>query len=226
MKIIGLGHYSRTGKDTFANAAINYLNSFTSNNIPVARKISFAWKLKKICSDLYSWAGVKEPEFYDTPEGEKYRDVIIPALGMTPVDLWVKVGTPCFREQVYQNTWIDYVLKTNHGVEYIVVPDVRFPNEVAALRELGATLIKVVRPGFAPRNTVADRALLDYRGWDMVVGADGDINGLRLEAGFVAGLVKRGKPVTQRESEKEWGYEVERQAIEAADAAAAERKAA
>jgi hypothetical protein len=219
MKIIGLGSYSRTGKDTFADAAINYLNSYS--DIPIAKKISFAWKLKDICHQLYAWAGVRDAIFYDTPEGEKYRDMIIPELGMTPVDLWVKVGTPCFREHVYQNTWIDYVLKTNHGVEYVVIPDVRFPNEVNALRDLGATLIKVVRPGFAPRNTVSDRALLDYRGWDMVLGADGDIHNLRLDAQEVSSLIKQGKPIVQDESEKQWGYEVERLAIEAAERQAA-----
>lgn len=170
MKIIGLGHYSRTGKDTLANAII-------SHSTRPAKKIPFAWKLKQQSHELYAWAGLREPEFYDTPAGEKLRDVVLPALGKTPVEIWVIVGN-MYRDKVYIGTWIDFVLRTDHQVDLLVIPDVRYPNEVQALRTLGATLVKVVRPGFGPKDTVADKALLYYREWDYVVGASGDINEL------------------------------------------------
>lgn len=67
MKILGLGHYSRTGKDTLANAMIEWFGQFYPEL--TVKKLPLAWKLKQITYELYAWAGVREPEFYDTPEG-------------------------------------------------------------------------------------------------------------------------------------------------------------
>jgi hypothetical protein len=184
MKIIGLGHYSRTGKDTLANAMIEWFGQF-SPGVKVI-KLSFGWKVKQTTHELYAWAGLREPEFYETPEGAKLRDVVLPLLGMTPVDIWVKFGTDAVRNQVYENTWIDYVTKNEHKADVAIVPDVRFPNEVAAMRAAGAKLVKVVRPGFGPKKTKADRALLGYTGWDYVVGASGEIAELRWWAGWLS----------------------------------------
>jgi len=177
MKVIGLGHYSRTGKDTFANALITSLREYD----PKFRvgKVPFAWKLKQVCYELYAWAGMKPPEWYETAEGEKDRDIMLPAIGKTPVDIWIDMGTPAVRQNVYDRTWIDYVLKTDHKLDVLIVPDVRFYNEVDAVRELSGTLIKVVRPGYGPRKSPADRALLCYRGWDLVIGETGDIRELK-----------------------------------------------
>lgn len=170
MRIIGLGHYSRTGKDSFAN--------FFINRTPGSVKKSFAWKLKQTTHELYAWAGLREPEFYETLEGAPLRTVVLPDLGLTPIDIWVKFGTPAVREQVYDKTWIDYVLKSNHNCDILVIPDVRFMNEVEAVREMGGTLIKVVRPGYGPRDTVADRALVGFHGWDYVIGSVGTMESL------------------------------------------------
>lgn len=174
MKVIGLGHYSRTGKDSLANRIV-------ANCIEMgvkAAKMPFAWKLKQIAYDLYAWDGLREPEFYDTSEGEKFRDIVLPTIGKTPVQLWVDMGTPAIREQVYENTWIDYVLRGDHGVDVLVVPDCRFINEVNAIRGSGGLVIKVVRPGYGPRPTVADRALVGFNDWDYVVGASGKMSEL------------------------------------------------
>jgi hypothetical protein len=187
--IIGLGHYSRTGKDTFANYLLQSL-SWLAPDIK-ARKIPFAWKLKEIAHGLFGWAGVREPEFYDTPEGAAYRDIEIPELEMTPVQLWVALGTPAVRENVYDRTWIDYVLKTDHGVDVLIVPDVRFPNETIAIHEAGGTLVKIIRPGVGPRRTVADWALVGYQGWDNVIGETGSLAGLEHWAGIYAQWVVR-----------------------------------
>lgn len=177
MKIIGLGHYSRTGKDTFANALVQNLRD-RHPNVRVA-KIPFAWKLKMVCYELYSWDGLMPPEFYDTPEGEPLREVPLPTIGLTPVQIWVAMGTPAVRDNVWQTTWIDYLLKTDHSLDVLVIPDVRFPNEVQAIKDRGGHIIKVVRPGYGPRKTVADRQLVGFYDWDNLIGADGNISTLR-----------------------------------------------
>jgi hypothetical protein len=183
---IGLGHYSRTGKDTLANYLLHEFASIAPDVTCVKR--SFAWKLKQICAELYGWAGVREPEFYDTAEGEKERRTVLPALNLSPVDLWVLFGTQAVRRTVYQHTWVDYVLKSSHE-DVVIIPDVRFPNEVNAIRQSGGILIKVVRPGVEPLDTVADHALVNYDGWDYVVGRSGELQELADFASWLAPVV-------------------------------------
>ena len=188
---IGLGHYKRTGKDTFANFLLREL----TNHGVTAKKVSFAWKLKQICHELYGWAGCREPEFYDTPEGELLREVKLERLiceerpeGLSPRDIWINMGTNAVREQVYQRTWLDYVLCTDFGVKVVIIPDVRFPNEAQGIKDRGGILIKMVRPGFypdardVPDHLNPDKALLTYNDWDYVLGASGDIRDLGEQA--------------------------------------------
>jgi hypothetical protein len=177
MKIIGLGHYSRTGKDSFANFLVQELSPHLR-----VKKLPFAWKLKQISFELYAWDGMREPEFYETIEGAPYRDIKLPTIGKTPVEIWVALGTPAIREQVYDDTFINFVLLSDHDVDVLIIPDVRFPNETAAIHKFGGHLTKVVRPGYGPRNTVADRALIGYTGWDNVVGEVGTMESLHEHA--------------------------------------------
>jgi hypothetical protein len=133
-------------------------------------KRSLAWKLKQICFELYGWAGVREPEFYETPEGAAAREQVLPVLGKTPVELWVDFGTKAVRDNVYDRTWLDYLFNTDHGCDVLIVPDIRFPNEADEVIARNGVLIKVVRSGWGPRNTVADKALIGYTKWHYVVG--------------------------------------------------------
>jgi len=195
MKILGLGHYSRTGKDSLANFIIAYVAQAYRTAKVIKRP--FAWKLKQICFELYGWAGMMQPEFYETQEGEPYRDVVLPAIGKTPVQIWVDMGTPAVRNCVYQDTWIDYLLKTDHDCDLLIIPDVRFANEVAAVKALGGTICKIVRPGYGPRPTVADRALVGFTGWDYVIGGVGTMDSLNEWATLLAGwqLGNKAAPV-------------------------------
>lgn len=174
--IIGFGHYSRTGKDTTANALLSYLNAFQPDCR--VQKRSFAWKLKQITYELYEWAGMMPPEHYETKDGEKDRDIVLPDLGMTPVEVWVRFGTHAVREQVYQDTWLNYLVRGQRDLDVLLIPDVRFPNEANAIKAAGGKVVKVVRPGYGPRKTAADRALLDYHDWDYIIGGSGDIEEL------------------------------------------------
>lgn len=196
MKVIALGHYSRTGKDSLANLAIKAIKEYN----PKLRvgKIPFAWKLKQICFELYSWDGMREPEFYETEEGAPYRDIVLPTIGKTPVQIWVDMGTPAVRDNVFEKTWIDYVFKTDHNLDVLFVPDTRFHNEIDAAEEFGddALVAKVVRPGFGPRKTVADRALVSCDRWHYVFGG-GTVADLRPVASQIARWVSGGPKPSQ-----------------------------
>jgi len=208
MIVIGLGHYSRTGKDSTANYMIECLDEYRTG-IKVIKR-SLAWKLKQVCFELYAWAGMLPPEHYETKEGEKDRDVRLPLLNMTPVEVWVAFGTKAVRNNVYDRTWLDYLLKTDHGCNVLIIPDVRFPNEADAIKQVGGITIKVVRPGYGPRKTVADRALLGYDGWDYVIGAEGTMTSLQYWAARFAHYVAsdRDRPV-QTKAERTAALKVE-----------------
>jgi hypothetical protein len=208
MQVVGLGHYSRTGKDTFANSLVASLREM--NPKLRVKKIPFAWKLKDICHQLYAWAGLKAAEFYETPEGEKLRNVVLPAIGKTPVQIWIDMGTPAVRDHVYQNTWIDYLMESDLNVDVLIVPDVRFYNEVAAMKQRNAPLIKVVRPGYGPRESIADRALMCYRDWDYVIGTSGKMSELHHWASQFACWIHGSVLPVQSDLERAQAYEIER----------------
>jgi hypothetical protein len=205
-QIIGLGAYSRVGKGTLAR---NIMRRVCSHNQTMRCGImSFATKLKDVCYQLYGWAGLKEEAYYDTPDGELDRDVVLPALGMTPVQVWCEFGN-AIREHVYSATWVDYVLKQTDKYDLMVIPDTRFPNEIEAIRSLSGTAIKVVRPGFGPRNTVADKALLGYKDWDYVVGGSGAMSELQQWGDKLGQWILGGRKPVQSAQEREAALAVE-----------------
>jgi hypothetical protein len=194
-KIIGLGHYSRVGKDTLAGLIVKEM-SLMFPEVRV-KQLSFAAKLKDIAHQLYAWDGLREAAYYETEEGAVMRDVPLPTIQKTPVQIWVDLGTPAIRERVYDGTWIDYVLKTDHDCDVVVITDVRFFNEVKVIREFGGTLVKVVRTGYGPRSTVADTALYNWSEWDYVAGPT--LKALGEDARLIARSIgdPEGSPLSQ-----------------------------
>lgn len=194
---IGLGHYKRTGKDSFANFLIQELAAVNPDLFVIKR--SFAWKLKEVCHELYGWAGLREPEFYETEPGASLREVVLPGLAKSPRQIWVDFGTKAVRDQVYADTWRDYVFKGDHSVNgrqpnVVVVPDVRFPNETEEFEVRNGLLIKVVRPGYGPGKNRPDRELLGFNRWSNVIGDAGTMDSLRVWATqYALWITGRGK---------------------------------
>jgi hypothetical protein len=204
-RYIGIGHYSRTGKDTLANAIVACLQSRGVS----AKKVPFADSLKKVAKFLYGWAGLMGREYYDDPKHEHKRDIKLPHINLTPVDIWCLLGTDAIRNHVYNDTWVDYILRQPDAGKILVIPDVRFPNEADAIRDRGGLLVKVVRPGFGPRHTTADRALLDYCGWDLVIGGSGAITELFSRAQEIAEWACGGPKPEQNQWDREQHLSVE-----------------
>lgn len=163
--LIGIGHRSGHGKDTLADFMVQQIKAkFPKHKV---LKYPFAWKIKLIAYDLYKQFGVREPEYYDTLAGRGDRNVVLPKLGMTVVELWIKIGTPCFRDIIYDATWTAFVRTlANEPDTIIVAPDARFPNEVGDIDYL----IKCVNPRVPDREGLSvDDNLKDFDGWDTVV---------------------------------------------------------
>ncbi len=172
--IIGIGHRSRHGKDTVANLLVERL-LLTHPKLSV-QKLSWAWKLKDVAFQLYGHLGLRYPAFYETEEGASLRNVKIPGIDKTPVEIWIDLGTPAIRDNVWHETWVSWVKAQQSTCNVIVCPDTRFLNEVEAC----AVTIKVWNPCVPPRvGKSVDEILAHYTGWDHVIVNEWDMDHLR-----------------------------------------------
>lgn len=166
--IIGLGHRSGHGKDLSGSYMIDFLRENTNLRVT---KLSWAWKLKDICYQLYSHVGLRETDFYDTDEGRALRNIKLPKIELSPVEIWVKMGTNGVREQVWDRTWIEWVCAQQEKYDIIICPDTRFHNEI----ELCDHTVKITNPRVPNREGISvDEVLADYDGWNYYLINDGD----------------------------------------------------
>lgn len=176
VRIFGFGHRSRVGKDTVAGFLAGHIRQTTRNKLVV--KTSFATKLKAMTHDLYGWAGLQEADFYERPENEHLRNVKLPEIGKTPVEIWIEFGTTVGRS-IYMDTWIKYPL--NKKFDFLIIPDVRFPNEIIEIRKAGGIVYKVENPNVPHRDSVADNALANYTAWNGIIENTGDLKALNAQ---------------------------------------------
>ena len=134
--IIGIVGAARSGKGTVSETLMNTFDGF--------RELSFADKLKEMCMEML---GLTWEQCY----GDQ-KEILDQRYGKTPRWLLQYMGTEVFRS-IYPEIWIWHwdntctqLLRTE-GVEHIIVPDVRFPNEVRAIKARGGYIWKTVREG-------------------------------------------------------------------------------
>jgi hypothetical protein len=171
MKIIAFGHQKRVGKDTAAQFVSTYLR--VEQGIKRVKKAGFADKLKDVCHQLYGWAGLKDKDFYEQPENFHLKEVVLPAIGKTPRQIWISFGNEV-KAATYYNTWLDYLLK-HTTADWLIVSDMRFPNEADYIREIGGIVVKVTRPSVPHMPDAADDPLLNYQNWSAHIINDGSL---------------------------------------------------
>lgn len=140
------------GKTTFANHLAKH-HGFV--------QYSFADPLKDMCADLFGWnrgrldeLAYKEEQDPDLPPGWTRRKVLQFAgteFGrVIDAEFWIKKGKR--RLEFLKNRDRNDLLLTPDGLieppSGVVIPDCRFVNEAAAIRELGGFIIRLRRPGF------------------------------------------------------------------------------
>lgn len=181
--IIGIGHRRRMGKDAFGS----FLSEALQARGKRVEKRGFADRLKDACHLIYGYAGVKDRRYYD--EFPEKREVTLPAIGMSPRELWIKFGTNAVRHHVYDNTWVDCLIHETSECDIRIITDVRFPNEAVAIRQAGGKLVRVTRPGVPVHSDVADSALAFFDEWDFDVNNCEDLTHLRYAASQLADQV-------------------------------------
>jgi hypothetical protein len=166
--IIGFGHKKRVGK----NEAAKLLQELYAEREITARCVSFASKLKECC-ELYF--GLKDEFYYEFNPEE--RNEIIPKINKTPRQIWIEVGNKM--REVYPNVWVDALLDQKYKEDVLIVTDVRFPNEVQAIKARNGILVKIVRDSVPNTDDAADCALDHYNAWDRTIYNNGTLNALK-----------------------------------------------
>ena len=158
--LIGLGHTARVGKDTCGAllakhhgyqviAFADALRELVYHTDPAVRSIV----------DRIGWDEGKQA----------YPDLVRKAL--------IDVGNHA-RRILGEDVWIQAAFNRIES-DRAVITDVRYPNEVQAVKDHGGIVVKVTRPGCEPLPNVADQALADFDEWDGVLDNAGTVDDLR-----------------------------------------------
>lgn len=117
--IVGLTGKARSGKDTAADILVAEYGY---------AKVAFAAEVKAIAMKHF---GLTHKEVF--LEKTEFSRRILQGIG------------DGFREEVNKKIWIEKVLSDDNKGKLIVIPDVRYLNEVEEIRKFGGVVFKVVR---------------------------------------------------------------------------------
>lgn len=205
--IIGINGKIGSGKDTLAEIINKLL--ITNGKEPFENK-KFAGKLKTIASIL---TGIPIEEFEDQ---EFKKSLLSPEWGiveensfndtkfnhlMTVRELLQKLGTEAMRNGLHTNVWVNALFADYNnfeiGFDYVgfgplpnwIITDMRFPNELEAVKDRGGITIRVTRPGNAKEDHISETALDDAK-----------FNYEILNDGTLEDLVKKVKQILIKEN--------------------------
>ena len=128
--MIGIVGLARSGKDTIAKHLWTRYEFI---------RIALADPLKLAAQQAF---GLTQAQL-----GDELKDVVIPYWGIAPRQMYQQVGDS-FKEKFGEDFWVKrWRLSYNvfRNTDHVVVPDVRFDNEVNEIRSLNGVLIRVVR---------------------------------------------------------------------------------
>lgn len=135
MLVIGLTGFVGSGKTTVSNW-------FTQNHS--FRRLSFAEPLRKMIMSL----GVPEEVLRDPILKEQPHPAL---LGRSPRFAMETLGTGWGRQTMHPHFWVGHFALAARSGKFIICDDVRYQNEVEAIRELGGRVYKLIVPGQEPR---------------------------------------------------------------------------
>jgi len=159
MIIIGISGKKQSGKSTF----VDYLYK----KVPNSKVIRFADNLKQIVLDCFvppMWGWDRIEEF----ETDANKNRTLPC-GKTVRQVLQLVGTDWFRntwEECWINTYKKNLLrlqkhKSRRNPSVVFTPDVRFPNELRTIQEMGGYVIRLLRAPFADQDQHESEIALD-----------------------------------------------------------------
>lgn len=140
--VVGLCGLAGSGKSTAAAALVQV----------GYERVRFAGPLKAMMAAL----GLTEREI----DGDLKEEPCALLGGRTPRHAMQTVGTEWGRQMIDNELWIRAWQRAAAGKSLVVVDDVRFENEAAAVRAAGGMLIRVMRPGLVAGTHASETAEL------------------------------------------------------------------
>ena len=131
--IIGVAGYKGSGKDTIANVL---QTSFGFE------KMSFAQPIKDI---VHSTFGIDKAILSGDGGEREFREEVLPGwFYLSPRDMMQKIGM-AFRDELHKDIWVKVLESKIKSIKQnIVIPDVRFKNELELINKYG-TLEKLLK---------------------------------------------------------------------------------
>lgn len=171
--IVGLGYNYHVGKDTAAQALCRELGY---------RQIAFADKLKELAFELNPVV-VTSTRSVNVDAGRGRLKWSVQGLGgwdeakrqIPEIRAFLQNLGLGARKVFGDDFWVNQALAGIPPSAKVVVSDVRFLNEAAAIKDLDGILINIVRSGYQGDNHRSENELRDFEGWDYVISNDGTI---------------------------------------------------
>lgn len=178
MKVIAVHGKAQSGKGTFISSVFDTYRSYNSEAKLV--EVNFADPLKRAVSSIFR---IPLEDLYSTEGKEKF----LPRFNTTVRDILQRFGTEGCRA-IYENIWVWNLMEElkcseGDGYDLVGVSDLRFKNEYAALKNIGAYTIKTVRPSYQiDQNGHQSEVDLDeIEDWNLMIVTD-DVDNVILAA--------------------------------------------
>lgn len=144
--------------------------------------VSLSSPLKAMLGVLLGARGVSAEESARMLTGDKKEQPHWALNGRSPRQAMQWLGTEWGRDLMAPTFWVDTWRDQAMRHSRVVVDDVRFPNEVEAIRSMGGTLIRVVRPALVAGDThISENHITSLKAEHQIMN-DGDLVALEASA--------------------------------------------
>jgi len=168
MQVVGIGGYAGSGKDTAAQALVAsgwvrmaFADLLRDALYVLNPLVTTTDRLQDIVDEM-GWDNAKRA----LPEIRRLLQVL---------------GTEVGRKQWADDFWVDLLFKNakEQGVDQLVISDVRFPNEIAAVNKALGFTLWIQRDGVGPVNGHASDNSLDATSFSRVIHNNGSVADLQ-----------------------------------------------
>lgn len=153
--------------------------------------VPFSSPLKAMLGALLAGRGVSAEEVARMLTGDKKEQPHWALNGRSPRQAMQWLGTEWGRDLMSSTFWVDAWRDQAMRHSRVVVDDVRFPNEVEAIKAMGGALIRVVRPALVAGDThISENHITSLKADRQIMNA-GDLSRLESAARNIAEALVR-----------------------------------